>query len=162
MNELTRVQLLTLGGDAKQAIVLTEKLKNVPELYETAKLKGYYNNVLGGIYFSMSKPREARKYYYQSIKQLSIANDSIGLKGNFINIGNTFASQTKLDSAQLFYQRASEIEALGIWQFQFSLQNNIANTYLIEHKIEKAITVYQRLIYNEFHEITLSICIDFL
>ena len=146
MNELTRANLLSLNGDNKNALSLLYSLKKNPNFKKSKKLFGYYFNVFGGILFSANKPNEARYNYKKALILLTSARDSVGMKGNYINIANTFNAIQNFDSAAFYYQKAIELEKLGCEEFDYELQINLSILYMSTMKYKEAIEIQQSLL----------------
>jgi len=145
MNEITRVQLLTYGNELKEALTILSEIKDNPVLLNNNRLLGYYYNVQGGIYFSMNKYLESREFYKTAYHFLLIDNDSVGMKGNLINIGNTFSITKELDSSLYYYELGEVLEKNGILEFKEALLSNLALTLQDIGRLNEAILVYEKL-----------------
>ena len=151
LNELSRVQILSLGDQIPAALTLVEQLKNVKYIQESNVLTAYLNNVTGGIFFSLNKPQTAQVYYAEAARIFALTTDSVGLKGSLINTGNTCAAQRQEEKAIEFYNKAQELEDLGIMPFKYALMNNKANLYKYSNEREKAIPVYEKVLSQSEH-----------
>jgi len=148
MNEFTRIKLLSHSNDVKKAHALLEKLENDPFLKSHKKLLGYYNNTLGNLYFSMQYPDKGQIYFRKAVEIFSEIKDSVGLKANLINMGNSHGAQSKEDSAFYFYSRAWHLDSLGIKEYHVGLMSNLARYYLMKNQIEKATEMYEDLYFD--------------
>jgi len=146
MNELGRVQLLSIGGDKKKALRLLYSFKNNKTIKHSNILSGYYYNVYGNILFSLQKPLDARLRYQQALSKLKLTKDSVGIKGNYINIANSFCATNDLDSALVYFQNAIELKNRGIYEFDNALKSNLAKYYQLTNELDKSVVIYEELI----------------
>ena len=148
MNEFTRIKFMSHSNDVKKAFILLENLENDPFLKRHKKLLGYYNNTLGNMYFSMNYPDKGQIYFRKAVDIFSEIKDSVGLKANLINMGNSHAAQSKPDSVFYFYSRAWHLDSMGIKEFHVGLMSNLAHFYLANNQVEKATEMYEDLYFE--------------
>jgi AraC-like DNA-binding protein len=147
-NELARIQILSLKGNK---VLPLEQLENLNQKYidETnAILIGYYNNVYGSILYHFEKPLDAQVKYKLAIQSFLNTSDSAGLKGNLINLGNTYLDLDNSDSAIYCYNEALKLEHKGIRIFGETLKSNIAQAYLRSGELDSAKYYYRDLVSN--------------
>lgn len=145
-NELARIQILSFQDQSINPIVQLEELYEKENLEKDNILHGYYYNVYGGVLFQYAKPREAREKYRKAVNIFYNTTDSSGLKGNLINMGNTFIDLEKIDSGLYYYNQALVLEKKGIKIFSSSLKCNIGRAYQQKGMLDSAVYHYKEVI----------------
>jgi AraC-like DNA-binding protein len=148
-NELARIQILSLQGNK---VLPLDQLAQLKQNYiDTTQpiLIGYYYNVYGSILYHFEKPLKAQAKYKLAIQSFLNSSDSSGLKGNLINLGNTYLDSDNSDSALYCYNEALKLEHKGIAIFSETLKSNIAQAYLRNGVLDSAKYYYQDLV-NSF------------
>ncbi|MCB0400814.1 MAG: AraC family transcriptional regulator [Flavobacteriales bacterium] len=146
LNELARIQILSLQGNKVEPLEQLEKLHNREIPSDNDILTGYYYNVYGSILYHFEKPLEAQENYKLAIRSFLSTADSSGLKGNYINLGNTYLDLNKSDSALYFYHEAQKLEQKGVITFSETLKSNIAQAYLRSGQLDSAKFYYRHLV----------------
>ncbi len=147
-NELARIQILSLKGNKVLPLEQLEKLNKNFIDSSNPILIGYYNNVYGSILYHFEKPYKAQANYKIAIQSFLLSTDSAGLKGNLINLGNTYLDLGNSDSALYCYSEALKLEHKGIKIFSETLKSNIAQAYLRNGQLDAAKLNYQSLVAN--------------
>jgi YesN/AraC family two-component response regulator len=145
-NELARIQILSLQGNKVLPLEQLEKLRQNQIDTTSLVLLGYYYNVYGSILYHFEKPLKAQSKYKLAIMSFLNTTDSAGLKGNLINLGNTYLDLDNSDSALYCYNEALRLELKGINIFGETLKSNIAQAYLRNGLLDSAKYYYQDLV----------------
>ena len=147
-NELARIQILSLKGNKVHPLEQLDLLNKNHIDGNNLILKGYYYNVYGSILYHFEKPKQAQEKYKKAIESFLQTKDSSGLKGNLINLGNTFLDLKKSDSAIYYYSEALKLEEKGVHIFSETLKSNIAQAYLRNGKLDAAKYYYRNLVFT--------------
>lgn len=145
-HEIARVQLFGICDRKEEALVLIAKLEPLETIQKSPQLLGYLYNVKGGIDSGMNHSITALVNYKRAFHQLSIASDSVGMKGNAINMANMYTSQKFHDSAEYFYDFALRLENQGITPFSHALRANYGRLLVNTRKLDRAIPIYRGLL----------------
>lgn len=145
-NELARIQILSLQGNKVLPLDQLAQLKQNHIDTTQPILMGYYYNVYGSILYHFEKPLMAQTKYQLAIQSFLKTTDSSGLKGNLINLGNTFLDTDNSDSALYCYNEALKLEHKGVAIFSETLKSNIAQAYLRNGILDSAKYYYKALV----------------
>ncbi len=146
LNELARIQLLSLAGTPTTAIDQLDRLKVHPLFISNHRIIGYHHNVYGNIYYHHEQPELALIHYQNSVNEFLQTKDMVGLKGNYINLGNAYNDEGKLDSAMHFYNQALLLEKNGTERFSQTLRGNIGQIHLRQNNLDSALFYYSQLV----------------
>jgi len=147
LNELARIQILSLQGNKVLPLEQLEQLNKNHISNDNPILKGYYYNVYGSILYHFEKPKQAQIKYKLAVQTFLNSSDSSGLKGNLINLGNTYLDLGNSDSAIYCYNKALQLEKKGVSIFSETLKSNIAQAYLRNGQLDSAKYYYQNLVF---------------
>ncbi|MCH2224433.1 MAG: helix-turn-helix domain-containing protein [Crocinitomicaceae bacterium] len=147
-HELSRVQFFDLCDRKEDALALIAKLEPSTVIQSSPQLLGYLYNVKGGIDSGMNHPTNALKNYLEAYRQLTVANDSVGIKANAINVANMYTSQGIYDKAKYYYNTALQLEYKGIMPFSNQLRANYGQFLVRNNKLDSAIEMYSGLLEN--------------
>ena len=147
-NELARIQILSLQGNKLLPLEQLEKLRQTQIDTSNQVLLGYYYNVYGSILYHFEIPLKAQKKYKLALQSFTNTFDSAGLKGNLINLGNTYLDLDNSDSAIYCYNEALKLERKGINIFGETLKSNIAQAYLRNGLLDSAKYYYKDLVHS--------------
>lgn len=145
-HELARVLFYKVTQRLDTALTLIDKLNYHPVLKTNQKLQASHETLYGIICYDLARPKIARTHYLNGLSTYSILKDSVGIKGNLINIGTTHFLEEQFDSAEYYFNKAKTIEDLGIITFHQNLYNNLATVYQNTNRYDEAIASYKNLI----------------
>lgn len=145
-HELARVLFYKYTFQMDSAIVLLDALSDQETIKTNLSLNASYETLFGIVCYDLNRPKIARSHYINGLELYSNMMDSIGIKGNLINIGSTYFLEEKFDSAEIYFEQAQVYERLGIQEFHENLTNNLATVYQNTDRYNKAIEYYTLLI----------------
>lgn len=153
MNQFYLSRELIHDGQEEKGFNIIAELEKSATVQNSPKLLGYLYNVKGGQQFTLQRPKEGRKFYKKALRYLREANDSIGIKGNLINLANSYSATGDYDSAQRLYYEALALQEEGIDAFRPALIVNLGVLYINKKEFRKAIPLlkegYQMSIENK-------------
>ncbi len=145
-HELARVLFYKNLGRENEFIPIIYKLIDSPLLINDRELNASFHTLTGIIYYDNERSEKARKHYQKALVSYKLLSDSVGIKGNLINIGNTYFIEENHDSAIHYFQKALVLSNAGIKQFDKNLKNNLAAVYLNIGRFNESKIIYEDLI----------------
>lgn len=145
-HELARVLFYKNIGKENQFISIIYKLMDSPLLENDHELNASFHTLTGIIYYDNERSIKARKHYKTALTSYKTVADSVGIKGNLINIGSTFFIEENHDSAIYYFQKALVFSKAGISEFDQNLKNNLATVYQNTGRYNEAKIIYEDLI----------------
>lgn len=126
------------------AIRILEELNSIEKQHVKKESISSNYTLYGIILYELNEPVTARKYFKKALNVNSEAKDSIGEKGNLINIGNTYFIENNYDSALYWFIEAGKFQSIS--EFEKNRLNNIATIYMNTQRNEDAISIYHNLL----------------
>ncbi|MGV6860574.1 MAG: helix-turn-helix domain-containing protein [Putridiphycobacter sp.] len=128
------------------ALILIDGLSGNKTIQDDPKLKGNFETIYGIICYDLERPLDARSHYLNGLNIYSSIDDSVGVKGNLINVGSTYFLEERYDSAEFYFESAKIFEDQGIMAFHQNLYNNLATVYQNTNRFDQSIKYYLALI----------------
>lgn len=145
-HELARVLFYRSQQNLDSALVTISNLQGHKLLNQSPTINASFETLFGIICYDLNRPKESRKHYLIALSENNITNDSIGIKGNLINLGNSYFLEEQFDSAEFYFKKADHFEKLGIIRFSVNLSNNFATVYQNTNRYELAIQKYLEIL----------------
>ncbi len=146
IHELSKVLYLKNTSRLDSALLLISSIKKNPIVQNNSKIAASYETLYGILCYNIERPKEARFHYLNALNFYSQQQDSLGIKGNLINIGTTYFLESNYDSALFYFETAKALEDIGIQGFNLNLSNNLATVYQNTNRLDEAIVEYLKLI----------------
>lgn len=133
------------NSQKSEAILVLEKLKKHLGVKNISgsNISSYYT-LYGIILYELEESEKARAKFIKGLEYNILNNDSIGEKGNLINIGNTYFTEENFDSALFWFEKAKKYSHLN--EFESNRVNNLATVYMNLDKRKEAINMFHELL----------------
>ena len=145
-HELARVLFYRSQQNLDSALTTLSNLQSHESLRKSPIINASFETLFGIICYDLERPIESRKHYLIALAENRITSDSSAIKGNLINIGNSYFIESQMDSAEYYFNRAKEFEDLGIMDFSVNLANNFATVYQNTNRYDLAIKKYLEIL----------------
>jgi len=144
LNEISRVRLATYQGKLKLSLARLEKINAEIDGTESHLVLGALSNAEAGIHMSSNLAEQAADKYQIALAHYIEHGDLTGMKGGFINLGNTFSVRDEWNKAAFYYAKADSLEAKGVEVFSEYLIANKANLYIRKKDFKSALRIFKK------------------
>jgi AraC-like DNA-binding protein len=133
------------NSQKSEAIIVLEDLKKhlAQSSISGSNVASYYT-LYGILLYELHESEKARTKFLKGLDYSVLNQDTIGEKGNLINVGNTYFIQDNLDSALFWFQKAEKHSNIN--EFEANRKNNIATIYMNMDKYPEAISMFNELL----------------
>lgn len=148
------------NSQKSEAIIILENLKDYlgEKSISGSNVASYYT-LYGILLYELHESEKARTKFLKGLDYSVLNQDTIGEKGNLINVGNTYFIENELDSALSWFQKAEKFN--NIIQFETNRKNNIATIYMNMDKYPEAISMFNELLMDSTSTVSNQASIHF-